>query len=62
MDVDEHLIIYLLNEARHHQSLDYKKPAQVYFGKNVPVDDFINSMDNKIITHTTQVAPQALQQ
>lgn len=47
------------NNCRHHQALDYKKPAEVHFaGKPV---DYMNCVDNFInkVTSTIHVGPQA---
>lgn len=54
------------NYERHHQSLSYKKPAELYFGKNFPVD-YVNNVDNNLlvprkITHIIGVGPQEQQQ
>jgi putative transposase len=53
------------NFARHHQSLDYKKPAEVYFGKKIPVD-YVNNVNNSLLVprkviHIINVGPQAQQ-
>lgn len=57
---------YRYNFERHHQALDYKKPAEVYFGKAFPVD-YINNVDNSLlvprkVTHIINVGPQVQQQ
>jgi len=54
------------NFGRHHQGLDYKKPVDLYFGENLPVD-YINHVDNSLlvprkVTHMINVGPQAQQQ
>lgn len=58
------------NYARHHQALGYKKPAQVYFENNAPVD-YVKKVDNLAfpstdnllapggVTHFFHVGPQA---
>jgi putative transposase len=53
------------NYARHHQSLNYKKPVEIYFGKKIPVD-YINTVDNSLLVphkviHSINVDPQAQQ-
>lgn len=67
-EAKEKLGVYLnfYDFARHHQSLDYKTPAQVYFGKDWPVD-YVNCMDNNLlvprkVTHSINMGPQAQQQ
>ncbi len=64
INLDEYFKFY--NFGRHHQSLDYKKPAELYFNKRIPVD-YVNSMDNFLlvprkVTHTIHMGPQAQQQ
>lgn len=54
------------NFQRHHQHLSYKKPAEVYFNKTLPVD-YVNSVDNNLlvsrkVTHTIHMGPQEQQQ
>ena len=54
------------NFERHHQALNYKKPAEVYFGKKLPVD-YINNVDNSLLVprkviHIINVGPQVQQQ
>lgn len=54
------------NFERHHQALDYKKPAEIYFGMKLPVD-YVNPVDNSLlvprkVTHRINVGPQAQQQ
>lgn len=54
------------NFQRHHQHLSYKKPAEVYFNKTLPVD-YVNCVDNNLlvprkVTHTIHMGPQELQQ
>ena len=49
------------NFGRHHQSLNYKKPAEIYFGKEFPVD-YLN-VDNDLlvprkVNHLIKVGPQ----
>lgn len=49
------------NNARHHQALNYKKPAEVYFsGKPM---DYVNCRYNFInkVSPTINVGPQAQQ-
>jgi putative transposase len=53
------------NYARHHQSLDYKKPGEIYWGKKIPVD-YINNVDNSLLVprkviHIINVGPQEQQ-
>lgn len=53
------------NLERHHQHLDYKKPAEVYFNRKMPVD-YVNNMDNSLlvsskVTHVINMGPQAQQ-
>lgn len=64
LNLDEYFKYY--NFGRHHQSLDYKKPAEVYFNKIIPVD-YVNYVDNSLlvprkVTHIIQMGPQAQQQ
>lgn len=54
------------NFERHHQDLDYKKPAEIYFDMKLPVD-YVNNKDNSLlvprnVTHVINVGPQAQQQ
>jgi putative transposase len=53
------------NYARHHQSLNYKKPGEIYFGKKIPVD-YLNNVDNSLLVprkvdHIIKVGPQVQQ-
>jgi putative transposase len=53
------------NYARYHQSLEYKKPAEIYFGKKIPVD-YVNNVNNGLLVprkviHIINVGPQAQQ-
>lgn len=53
------------NYARHHQSLDYKKPGEIYFGKKIPVD-YVNNVDNsslvpRKVINIINVGPQVQQ-
>jgi len=64
MGLDGYFKFY--NYERHHQALDYKKPAEVYFNKIIPVD-YINCVDNSLlvprkVTHTINMGPQVQQQ
>jgi putative transposase len=61
----EHLTPYFkfYNFERHHQALEYKTPAEVYFGRKLPVD-YVNNVDNSLlvprkVTHIINVGPQA---
>lgn len=50
------------NYGRHHQALDYKKPAEIYFNKVWPVD-YVNCMNNNLLVprnviHPINVGPQ----
>lgn len=54
------------NFERHHQALDYKKPAEMYFGTKLPVDS-VNDVDNSLLAlrkviRMINVDPQAKQQ
>lgn len=54
------------NFARHHQHLDYKKPAEIYLNKKIPVD-YVNTVDNcllvpRTVTHSIHMGPQVQQQ
>jgi len=54
------------NFERHHQHLNYKKPAEVYFNREFPVD-YVNCVDNRLlvpqkIIHTINMGPQVQQQ
>ncbi len=54
------------NIERHHQSLDYKTPAEVYFGKPFPVD-YVNNVDNSLlvprkVSHIIHMGPQVKKQ
>ncbi|MBY0544289.1 MAG: integrase core domain-containing protein [Gammaproteobacteria bacterium] len=54
------------NFERHHQHLDYKKPADVYLNKIIPVDS-VNNVDNDLlvprnVTHIIHRGPQVQQQ
>lgn len=53
------------NFARHHQHLDYKKPAEVYLNKKIPVD-YVNNVDNNLLVprkviHIIHMGPQVQQ-
>ena len=53
------------NYGRHHQKLENKKPAELYFNHKIPVD-YMNFVDNNIlvprrITHKINVGPQEVQ-
>lgn len=63
----ERLTIYFkfYNFERHHQALEYNKPAEIYFGNKLPVD-YVNHVDNSLlvprkVTHMINVGPQVLQ-
>jgi putative transposase len=53
------------NHERHHQTLDYKKPAQIYFGRSMPVD-YVKKADNLLVPckvdHFFNVGPQEILQ
>lgn len=54
------------NFERHHQHLNYKKPAEVHFNKIIPVD-YVNNVDNSLlvprkVTHVIHMGPQVQQQ
>lgn len=54
------------NFGRHHQSLGYKKPAEIYFNTIIPVD-YVNYVDNSLlvprkVTHIIHMGPQVQQQ
>ena len=54
------------NFERHHQHLDYKKPAEVYLNKLIPVCS-VNNVDNSLlvpgqVTHIIHRGPQVQQQ
>lgn len=54
------------NFERHHQGLDYRKPAELYFGEKLPMDS-VNDMDNpglvpRKVTHIINRGPQVQQQ
>jgi putative transposase len=67
-EAKENLTTYFkfYNFERHHQALEYKKPAEIYFGMKLPVD-YINHVDNSLlvprkVTHMINVGPQVQQQ
>lgn len=50
------------NFERHHQHLDYKKPAEIYFNKVIPMD-YVNNVDNSLlvprkVTHIINMGTQ----
>lgn len=49
-EAKENLAVYFnfYNYERHHQALDYQKPAEIYFGKKLPVHK-VNYLDNNFI-------------
>ncbi len=51
------------NYARHHQALDYKKPAEIYFGRSIPVD-YVKKVDSLLVSRKVNrcfnVGPQRL--
>lgn len=53
------------NYARHHQSLGYKKPGEIYFSKKIPVDYLYNVGNSLLvprkINHIIKVGPQVQQ-
>ena len=67
-EAKERLDIYLkfYDYARHHQALDYKKPAEIYFGKDWPVD-YVNCVNSNLLVprkaiNTINMCPQTQQQ
>lgn len=53
------------NFERHHQHLDYKKPAEIYFNKAIPVH-YVNNVDNSLlvprkVTHIINMGTQVQQ-
>lgn len=62
----ERLTVYFkfYNFERHHQALEYNKPAEIYFGRKLPVD-YVNNVDNSLlvprkVNHIINVGPQVL--
>lgn len=60
----ESLTVYFkfYNFERHHQALEYNKPAEIYFGRKLPVD-YVNNVDNSLlvprnVNHIINVGPQ----